>query len=147
MLKISESQLLKLDADYPGLRETILKFESLDLPPCSTCTSANSASVQMGIVGRSIALAGANIVRINGLNGALTWIGNGGEVVQGAGSTQTETRWSNVLSEGAELPGGTIEGIASHTGPLFSPCAASASWKPDADPHAVGRSRGARNAV
>ena len=90
---------------------------------------------------------GANIVRINGLNGELTWIGNGGEVVQGAGSTQTETRWSNVLSEGAELPGGTIEGIASHAGQLFSPCAASASWKPDADPHAVGRSRGARNAV
>ena len=55
---------------------------------------------------------GTNIVRIKGLNGALTWIGNGGEVVQGAGSTQTETRWSNVLSEGAELPGGTIEGMA-----------------------------------
>ena len=55
---------------------------------------------------------GANIVRIKGLNGALTWIGNGGQIVQGAGSTQTETRWSNVLSEGAELPGGTIEGMA-----------------------------------
>ena len=56
---------------------------------------------------------GANIVRIKGLNGALTWIGNGGEIIQGAGSTQTGTRWSNVLTEGAELPGGTIEGMAS----------------------------------
>lgn len=55
---------------------------------------------------------GDNIVRIKGLNGALTWIGNGGEIVQGAGSTQTGTRWSNVLNEGAELPGGTIEGMA-----------------------------------
>jgi len=53
-----------------------------------------------------------NIVRIKGLNGTLTWIGDGGQFVQGSGSSQTETRWSNVLSEGAELPGGTIEGMA-----------------------------------
>jgi len=53
-----------------------------------------------------------NIARIKGLNGTLTWIGDGGQIVQGSGSPQTETRWSNVLSEGAELPGGTIEGMA-----------------------------------
>ena len=53
-----------------------------------------------------------NIVRIKGLNGTLTWIGDGGQIVQGSGSPQSETRWSNVLSEGAELPGGTIEGMA-----------------------------------
>ena len=53
-----------------------------------------------------------NIARITGLNGTLTWIGDGGQIVQGAGSPQTETRWSNVLSEGAELPGGTIEGMS-----------------------------------
>lgn len=52
------------------------------------------------------------IARITGLNGTLTWIGDGGQIVQGAGSPQRETRWSNVLSEGAELPGGTIEGMA-----------------------------------
>jgi hypothetical protein len=52
------------------------------------------------------------IARIKGLNGTLTWIGDGGQFVQGSGSSQTETRWSNVLSEGAELPGGTIEGMA-----------------------------------
>jgi ferric-dicitrate binding protein FerR (iron transport regulator) len=55
---------------------------------------------------------GPNIVRITGLSGTLTWIGDGGQIVQGAGSPQTSTRWSNVLSEGAELPGGTIEGMA-----------------------------------
>ena len=55
---------------------------------------------------------GRNIARITGMNGTLTWIGDGGQIVQGAGSSQTETRWSNVLSEGAELPGGTIEGMA-----------------------------------
>lgn len=53
-----------------------------------------------------------NIARITGLNGTLTWIGNGGRIVQGSGSEQEPTRWSNVLSEDAELPGGTIEGTA-----------------------------------
>ncbi len=52
------------------------------------------------------------IARVNGLNGALVWIGNGGQVVQGSDSPQMQTRWSNVLSEEAELPGGTIEGTA-----------------------------------
>ena len=56
--------------------------------------------------------AGRNIVRIKGLNGTLTWIGDGGQMVQGSDSPQTPTRWSNVLSKGAELPGGTIEGMA-----------------------------------
>ena len=55
---------------------------------------------------------GRNIARIKGLNGTLTWIGDGGQIVQGAGSPQKETRWSNVLREGAELSGGTIEGMA-----------------------------------
>lgn len=56
--------------------------------------------------------AGRNIVRIKGLNGTLTWIGDGGQMVQGSDSPQTPTRWSNVLGKGAELPGGTIEGMA-----------------------------------
>ena len=55
--------------------------------------------------------AGRNIVWIKGLNGTLTWIGDGGQMVQGSDSPQTPTRWSNVLGKGAELPGGTIEGM------------------------------------
>ncbi len=56
--------------------------------------------------------AGHNIVWIKGLNGALIWIGDGGQMIQGSDSPQTPTRWSNVLNKGAELPGGTIEGMA-----------------------------------
>ena len=56
--------------------------------------------------------AGRSIARITGLNGKLTWIGDGGQIIQGVGSPQASTRWSNVLSEGTELPGGTIEGMA-----------------------------------
>ena len=36
--------------------------------------------------------ANRNIARITGLNGALTWIGNGGRIVQGSGSEQKPTR-------------------------------------------------------
>ncbi len=53
-----------------------------------------------------------SIARVNGLNGGLIWIGNGGEIVQDSDSPQTATRWSNVLNKEAELPGGTIEGTA-----------------------------------
>jgi ferric-dicitrate binding protein FerR (iron transport regulator) len=53
-----------------------------------------------------------SIARITGLSGSLTWIGDGGQIVQGSGSPHMPTRWSNVLSEEAELPGGTIEGTA-----------------------------------
>jgi len=52
------------------------------------------------------------IARVNGLNGALVWIGDGGQIVQGSDTPREQTRWSNVLSEEAELPGGTIEGTA-----------------------------------
>jgi ferric-dicitrate binding protein FerR (iron transport regulator) len=51
-----------------------------------------------------------SIARITGLNGSLTWIGDGGQIVQDSGPRQSPTRWSNVLSEESELPGGTIEG-------------------------------------
>jgi ferric-dicitrate binding protein FerR (iron transport regulator) len=57
-------------------------------------------------------IANRDIARVTGLNGSLIWIGNRGQIVQGSGSTQQQTRWSNVLSEETELPGGTIEGTA-----------------------------------
>jgi len=53
-----------------------------------------------------------NPIRITGLNGSLIWIGDGGQIVQETGSSQSLTRWSNALTEGAEVSGGTIEGVA-----------------------------------
>ena len=52
------------------------------------------------------------IAHVTGLNGALTWIGDGGELVQASGTSQVPTAWANVLGEDGELPGGTIEGTA-----------------------------------
>ena len=55
---------------------------------------------------------GRNIAHVTGLNGALTWIGDGGELVQASGTSQVPTAWANVLGEDRELSGGTIEGTA-----------------------------------
>lgn len=59
MLKVSDEELERLDDQYPGLRETILKFEALEVPDCPNCQSGNTASVQIGIIGRTIALVAA----------------------------------------------------------------------------------------
>jgi len=86
--------------------------------PSTTVYFRTSLAIAAGII---VALAATlyyqankdhNIARITRLNGTLTWIGDGGQIVQGSGSMQSPTRWSNVLNEGAELPGGTIEGMA-----------------------------------
>jgi ferric-dicitrate binding protein FerR (iron transport regulator) len=52
------------------------------------------------------------IAHVTGLNGTLTWIGDGGELVQASDTLQVPTSWVNVLSEDGELSGGTIEGTA-----------------------------------
>jgi len=57
MLKISENQIKELEARYTGYRDTLMHFENATLPTCSHCGSDNTASVQCGIIGRTINLA------------------------------------------------------------------------------------------
>ena len=59
MLKQSTTQLVKLEADYPGITQSILKFDNSILPHCPSCRSENTAHVEVGCVGRSIAIAAA----------------------------------------------------------------------------------------
>jgi hypothetical protein len=59
MLRFSEDKMLKLESDYPGIREEILRFENAVLPICSFCGSTNTANVQVGINGRTIAITAA----------------------------------------------------------------------------------------
>ena len=59
MLKIDASKLAKLGKDYPGLVDDINRFEQMDLPPCPKCKSVDTASVQCGVIGRTITLCGA----------------------------------------------------------------------------------------
>ena len=43
-----------LEERYPGITEQIRRFENAELPPCPHCGSSDTASVQVGIIGRTI---------------------------------------------------------------------------------------------
>jgi hypothetical protein len=59
MLKIDENDLNWLEKHYPGIGETIRFFEEAALPACSRCASGDPASVQCGVIGRTISIAAA----------------------------------------------------------------------------------------
>jgi len=59
MLKVDKQTLDHMESDYPGIRKTILYFENAKLPACPNCRSKNTADVQVGIIGRTISIAGA----------------------------------------------------------------------------------------
>ena len=59
MLKRSIEKLMKTEVDYPGFIQSVIHFETMDLPDCPFCGSPDTASVQAGVIGRTIALAGA----------------------------------------------------------------------------------------
>ena len=66
--KVSESKrkenalasMSRMERQYPGITEQYFRFEEAELPPCSHCGSRDTASVQVGIIGRTIYLAGAS---------------------------------------------------------------------------------------
>lgn len=49
-----------LERDYPGITEQYRHFEEAEPPSCSHCGSDDTASIQVGIIGRTIYLAGAS---------------------------------------------------------------------------------------
>jgi hypothetical protein len=59
MLTVTEEWIREAEAMYPGFRKTLAHYEALDLPPCPTCRSTNTAKVSTGLVGFSITLAAA----------------------------------------------------------------------------------------
>ena len=59
MLNFDEEKLDRLEKDYPGIKEQIYRFEDATLPACPRCGSEDTADVQVGIIGRTIAIAGA----------------------------------------------------------------------------------------
>jgi len=48
-----------MDRDYAGLMDDIMYFENTLLPICLDCSSEDTASVQVGIIQRSINIAAA----------------------------------------------------------------------------------------
>ena len=59
MIKITEVQLKSMEEQRPGITEQILRFEHADLPACPTCGSVDTASVQVGVMGRTINIGAA----------------------------------------------------------------------------------------
>jgi hypothetical protein len=47
-----------IEERYPGITEQLNHFKQIKLPSCSHCGSTDTASVQVGIIGRTILLAG-----------------------------------------------------------------------------------------
>jgi len=57
MITIDEETIAKAELQYPGFRESLLRFDAKIIPPCPSCKSEDTASVTVGVVGRSIAFA------------------------------------------------------------------------------------------
>ena len=48
---------VNLEENYPDITEQIRRFAEADLPSCPHCGSEDTASVQVGMVGRAITIA------------------------------------------------------------------------------------------
>lgn len=57
MLTVSEESIMNMDASYPGIAEQVYRFESMEIPSCDKCGSGDTASIQVGLVGRTMYLA------------------------------------------------------------------------------------------
>lgn len=60
MLKIPRENIVRKENDYPGITRQLDAIESRPLPPCFRCGSTDTAVTNVGIVGRTIALASAS---------------------------------------------------------------------------------------
>ncbi len=59
MIKFDQTTLERLEERYPGFIKQLHSFESVNLPACKSCRAQDTASVQVGIIGRTINLAAA----------------------------------------------------------------------------------------
>lgn len=59
MLKADKQRLSHMEAQYPGIEKQVRYFEQAKLPSCPRCASPDTAAVQVGIIGRTINIAGA----------------------------------------------------------------------------------------
>jgi hypothetical protein len=54
MLRVDQETLDRMESQYEGIIEQIMRFENALLPSCPHCQSDNTAEVQVGVIGRSI---------------------------------------------------------------------------------------------
>jgi hypothetical protein len=59
MIKVSPERIDRMDEERPGVKEQILRFEAAELPDCPNCKSADTASVQVGLIQRTMYISAA----------------------------------------------------------------------------------------
>lgn len=59
MLRFDLDSLASLESQYPGIIDSIRRFEEAVIPSCPFCNSGDTADVQVGIIGRTINIAAA----------------------------------------------------------------------------------------
>ncbi|HOZ37565.1 MAG TPA: hypothetical protein PLH64_02335 [Anaerolineaceae bacterium] len=59
MIRKTEDEMKQLESQYPGITEQIWRFEHMGLPPCPECGSVDTATVQVGVIGRTINIGAA----------------------------------------------------------------------------------------
>ena len=60
MLKIPRQYIVGKEKDYPGIIKQLDEIEKRSLPNCFLCGSDDTAVVSVGVIGRTILLAGAS---------------------------------------------------------------------------------------
>jgi hypothetical protein len=98
MLKLPPDRLAEIEADYPGFLKSLARFESLDLPPCDQCGSADTAAVQAGFVGRTIKLTQATSkfhLTPNGSPKGSLWCKHPSEVFRSLGTMRAGAIWGS----------------------------------------------------
>jgi len=55
--KDNDQEPVNSEDSYPDLTEQIRRFEEAELPSCPHCGSGDTASVQVGMIGRAITIA------------------------------------------------------------------------------------------
>ena len=73
MIKITEHEIRKMEEQRPGITEQIWDFENMDLPACPVCGSTDTASVQAGVIGRTMNI---NLATTK-IHSMLNWNGKG----------------------------------------------------------------------
>lgn len=58
MIKVDKATLRGMEAQHPGIEEQVRRFEEAELPVCPHCTSEHTAEVNVGVIGRTIYIAG-----------------------------------------------------------------------------------------
>jgi len=59
MIRKTEYEIKQLESQYAGITAQIWRFEQADLPACPVCGSTDTASVQIGVIGRTINIGAA----------------------------------------------------------------------------------------